>query len=115
MYKYIFNFINYSVIFCSFMGSVFFTEPGLANDDFDGNPDDIVNGRIESDKMVVTKKIRKTVTPDTPAIKFWLTNRQPGRWVDKKEFDVNQAPAVPESTDDLDTNAKRDLCKHVLG
>ena len=84
-------------------------------DDYDGDPAAVVDGMIVTDKMIVTKKVRKTVTPDTPAIKFWLTNRQPGRWVDKKEFDVNQAPAVPDSTDDLDTNAKRDLCKHVLG
>ena len=41
----------------------------------------VVNGRI------VETEIIKRYPPDTTAAIFWLKNRQPGRWSDKKEID----------------------------
>ncbi|TES88954.1 MAG: hypothetical protein E3J94_07270 [Desulfobacteraceae bacterium] len=38
--------------------------------------------------MFVTKKVRKFIAPDTPAIKFALTNMAPKRFAEKKELKV---------------------------
>jgi hypothetical protein len=39
--------------------------------------------------MVVTKIVKKNVVPDTTAQIFWLKNRQPDKWRDKQEIDMN--------------------------
>jgi hypothetical protein len=37
------------------------------------------------DGEIITKDIDKRYAPDTTAQIFWLKNRDPGRWKDKKE------------------------------
>ena len=37
--------------------------------------------------LVTTKQVTKEVVPDVTAQTFWLKNRQPQRWSDKKEID----------------------------
>ncbi len=39
------------------------------------------------ESLVVTKIVRKGIAPDVTAQIFWLKNRQPHRWSDKKEID----------------------------
>ncbi|RXM69420.1 transposase [Clostridium tetani] len=38
-------------------------------------------------EMVVTKKVKKEVTPDTTAQIFWLKNRKPQEWRDKRDIE----------------------------
>ena len=39
------------------------------------------------DEMVITKEITKEVVPDTTAQIFWLKNRKPEKWRDKRVID----------------------------
>ena len=39
------------------------------------------------DEMVITKEITKEVVPDTTAQIFWLKNRKPEQWRDKRVID----------------------------
>jgi len=39
--------------------------------------------------MVVTKRVKKFVPPSTVAQIFWLKNRKPDEWRDKREIDTN--------------------------
>jgi len=39
---------------------------------------------IETTQLVVTKKVKKEVAPDTGACGIWLFNRQPDRWKNKQ-------------------------------
>lgn len=39
-------------------------------------------------EIVTTKRVKKQVAPDTTAQIFWLKNRKPAEWRDKKEVDV---------------------------
>lgn len=43
--------------------------------------------------MVVTKEVTREVLPDTTAQIFWLKNRRPDRWRDKRDLGVEAAPA----------------------
>ncbi|MFL0197376.1 transposase [Clostridium sp. WILCCON 0269] len=38
-------------------------------------------------KMVITKKVKKEVVPDTTAQIFWLKNRKPKEWRDKQDIE----------------------------
>lgn len=40
-------------------------------------------------EMITTKEVVKEVTPDTTAQIFWLKNRKPDVWRDKKDVDVS--------------------------
>jgi hypothetical protein len=42
----------------------------------------------------VTEEITKHYAPDTQAAMFWLRNRQPDRWREKNESDVNVSTQV---------------------
>lgn len=48
--------------------------------------EDATTGR---QRMAETKRVRKQVAPDTTAQIFWLKNRKPGEWRDKKDIDAN--------------------------
>lgn len=39
-------------------------------------------------ELAITKKVTKHITPDTTAQIFWLKNRKPNEWRDKKEVGV---------------------------
>ncbi len=45
-------------------------------------------------EMVTTKEIVKEVLPDTTAQIFWLKNRKPDVWRDKKDVDVKEDNTV---------------------
>ena len=45
-------------------------------------------------RMVVTKRVKKTVPPDTVAQIFWLKNRKPGDWRDKRDVEMTGSAAV---------------------
>ena len=54
--------------------------------------------------LVVTKTVEKEVVPDTTAQIFWLKNRKPDVWRDKKDVNVDAEvhnPFKDLSTDDL--------------
>ena len=40
-------------------------------------------------EMVVTKRTRKFIPPSNVAQIFWLKNRKPDTWKDKREIDTN--------------------------
>lgn len=40
-------------------------------------------------ELAITKKVTKHIAPDTTAQIFWLKNRKPVEWRDKKEVDVS--------------------------
>lgn len=61
------------------------------------------SGIMKSDKegaLVVTKKIRKTVLPDTTAQIFWLKNRKPKEWRDKQDVSLEGSTSV-QIVDDI--------------
>jgi len=39
---------------------------------------------LETTQLIVTKKVKKDVAPDTGACGIWLFNRQPDRWKNKQ-------------------------------
>ena len=45
----------------------------------------------ELDEMKTTKKVTKQVAPDTTAQIFWLKNRKPDKWRDKREVEDRSA------------------------
>lgn len=45
--------------------------------------------RDDSGELVVTKEITKEVLPDTTAQIFWLKNRRPDKWRDKRDIEHN--------------------------
>lgn len=45
------------------------------------------NPQTEQYEMVVTKEITKEAVPDTTAQIFWLKNRKPDEWRDKKDVE----------------------------
>lgn len=53
-------------------------------------------------KIIVTKEVIKEVQPDTTAQIFWLKNRRPDIWRDRKDFeakvDVNQQDPFKDMT-----------------
>jgi hypothetical protein len=49
--------------------------------------DSQINGK--DDKLVITKQVTKHVSPETTAGIFWLKNRKPEIWRDRKDIDLN--------------------------
>nr|WP_122645709.1 HNH endonuclease [Enterococcus mediterraneensis] len=45
-------------------------------------------------RLVVTKEVIKQVAPDTGAAAFWLKNRKPDVWRDKKETELSGSMAI---------------------
>ncbi|HEY5563862.1 MAG TPA: hypothetical protein VIK72_19270 [Clostridiaceae bacterium] len=60
------------------------TEEPLYNPDGKAIRDDEGNHKI-----AVTKVVTKHLSPDVTAIKFWLANRKPAEWRERKEVDLN--------------------------
>lgn len=64
---------------------------------------EVTKERVEGG-FVVTKEVTKEVVPDTTAQIFWLKNRKPDVWRDKKDVNVDAEvhnPFKDLSTDDL--------------
>ncbi|MDF2873342.1 MAG: transposase [Sporomusa sp.] len=49
----------------------------------------VYNESTQKHKFEITKKVVKEVQPDTTAQIFWLKNRKPAEWRDRKEIDAN--------------------------
>ncbi|WP_010276451.1 helix-turn-helix domain-containing protein [Paenibacillus senegalensis] len=50
--------------------------------------------------MVETKRVTKEVQPDVTAQIFWLKNRRPDKWRDKKDIDANHSGGLTVVFDD---------------
>lgn len=48
---------------------------------------------MESGELGITKIVTKQISPDTTAQIFWLKNRKPDQWRDKREQNINFNPA----------------------
>ena len=59
--------------------------------------------------LTVTKQVTKQVAPDTTAQIFWLKNRKPKEWRDKKETDVTGNLSVNNPFSDLSVEELRKL------
>lgn len=58
----------------------------------------------ETERMVVVKRVKKHMAPDVTAIIFWLKNRLPEDWRDKKDIDMQaniKNPFDGISTEDI--------------
>ncbi len=54
-----------------------------------------VAGEPDRSRMVVTKKIRKHVHPEVIALIFWLKNRCPEEWRDRKALEITGEGGKP--------------------
>lgn len=61
-------------------------------------------------ELVVTKVVEKEVVPDTTAQIFWLKNRKPEEWRDKRVIDDNSAEKSAELIQNMQTIA--DILQH---
>ena len=59
--------------------------------------------------LTVTKQVTKQVAPDTTAQIFWLKNRKPQEWCDKKETEVTGNLNVNNPFSDLSVEELRKL------
>lgn len=79
------------------------TKERVLRKDENGHPITDIHG-FPCYEMVVTKTVKKEVTPDTTAQIFWLKNRKPEKWRDKQEVQhsgtINN-PYESLSTEDL--------------
>ena len=51
--------------------------------------ENIFNPKTEKLEFIVSKEVVKEVQPDTTAQIFWLKNRKPESWRDRKDIDLN--------------------------
>lgn len=49
----------------------------------------VFNKKTGKYELIVTKTVTKEVQPDTTAQIFWLKNRKPKEWRDKKDFEMS--------------------------
>ncbi|WP_270660628.1 HNH endonuclease [Enterococcus thailandicus] len=54
-------------------------------------------------KLVITKEVTKQVAPDTTAQIFWLKNRKPEEWRDKKETEITGSLNVASTAKEIET------------
>lgn len=52
-------------------------------------------------RMIVTKRVKRTVLPDVTALIFWLKNRMPDRWKDKQNIELSDLREEQTKLDDL--------------
>lgn len=70
---------------------------------------DPTTGQVIGHEMQVTKKVTKEVAPDTTAQIFWLKNRKPADWRDKRDIQVDGNISNPFSS--LSTEELKKLIK----
>jgi len=81
--------------------------------------DEVTYGVDESGKKVVSKIVTKQVSPDVTAQIFWLKNRKPKEWRDRKESEfsgtvVNNNPFEGLKTEELRRIARIEKLKAKL-
>lgn len=64
---------------------------------------------VPVEKEVLIKKTTKHVAPDTGAAAFWLKNRKPDVWRDKKETEISGALSVNNPYENLTEEELRKL------
>lgn len=69
------------------------------------------DGTIVKTELRLTKKLKKKQAPDTTAQIFWLKNRKPDVWRDKKETELSGNMTVNNPFDDLTTEELRKLAR----
>lgn len=68
-----------------------------------------VTRELTDQGMTVTKKVTKQVAPDTTAQIFWLKNRKPKEWRDKKETELSGSMSVNNPYEGLSEEELRKL------
>lgn len=63
----------------------------------------------ELGEMLVTKKVTKQVAPDTTAQIFWLKNRKPEQWRDKRDVGISGEMQMKNPFANLSTEELRKL------
>lgn len=61
--------------------------------------------------LVETKRVTKEVQPDTTAAIFWLKNRKPEQWRDKKETELSGGVTVNNPFEELSVEELRKLAR----
>ena len=51
--------------------------------------ENVFNKKTGKYELIVTKTVTKEIQPDTTAQIFWLKNRKPKEWRDKKDFEMS--------------------------
>ncbi|WP_373792221.1 transposase [Jeotgalibaca porci] len=77
---------------------------------------EVVRERVRDDdtgdyKLEITKTIKKEVVPDTTAQIFWLKNRKPIEWRDRKETEISGGLNVNNPFAELTTEELRKLAR----
>lgn len=65
----------------------------------------------ELGEMHVTKKVTKQVAPDTTAQIFWLKNRKPQEWRDKRDVDLSGSISTNNPFEELTTEELKKLIR----
>lgn len=65
----------------------------------------------ELGEMHVTKKVTKQVAPDTTAQIFWLKNRKPQEWRDKRDVDLSGSISINNPFEELTTEELKKLIR----
>lgn len=63
----------------------------------------------EKDELTVTKIVTKEVTPDTTAQIFWLKNRKPAEWRDRKDLEHSGGMTISNPFEGLSEEELRNL------
>jgi len=56
--------------------------------------------------------VKKTTEPDTNAIKFWLSNRDPDRWSERRHLQMTGKPGAPDIG--VKSETKNELMSSIL-
>lgn len=65
----------------------------------------------ELEEMHVTKEVTKQVAPDTTAQIFWLKNRKPQEWRDKRDVDLSGSISTNNPFEELTTEELKKLIR----
>lgn len=67
----------------------------------------------ELGELSVTKVVTKQVSPDVTAQIFWLKNRKPGKWRDRKETEISGGLEVQNKSNPYDELTAEELRKLI--
>ncbi len=75
----------------------------------------VLNKETGEYEFVLTKEVTKDVKPDISAQLFWLKNRRPEQWRDKKEIEVESTINTTSDLSDEELMEKINQLKQKLG
>lgn len=76
---------------------------------------DEVTKELTETGLIVTKKVTKQQAPDTTAAIFWLKNRKPNEWRDKRETQISGDIGVHNPMQNLTEEELRRLANGIDG